>query len=359
VEGCWVLEPPGGVDAAHGVVHFVGGAFVGASPQVSYRLFLEALAAEGFVVVATPFALGFDYVSLSDSCHRRFSRALAASQRPALRALPQFGVGHSLGTVLHLLAGVRQPLGPERVGNVFLSFNCKPATEAIPSFGPASPALQAAFPLLETLREQNPLAGDLDRLQGELRAAAPAQVRELLPVVDQLEPLLADVAAGRREFQPAPAEVRRLVRARYGVARNLLVRFRNDSIDETSELSQLLQGSGSAVGPVLDLSVRALPGDHVRPLRPEVPDLPEELRGAAAQGSEALDAGIGLLSTLGGPGAKPLADIAGAVKGGLDEVLEAEGGGSAAADAAELAAELAGWMRAGARAHQALSGAGG
>ena len=145
------------------------------------------------------------------------------------------------------------------------------------------------------------------------------------------------------------------MRSRYGVARNLLVRFRSDTIDETSELSQLLQGRGSAVGPVLDLSVRTLPGDHVRPLRQEVPELPAELRGAAAQGSEALDAGIGLLSTLGGPGAKPLTDIAGAVKGGLDEALEGEGGGSAAADAAELAAELAGWMRAGVRAQKSLS----
>ena len=85
--------------------------------------------------------------------------------------------------MLHLLAGVRQPTGPERVGNVFLSFNCKPATEAIPSFGPASPALQAAWPLLETLRQQNPLAGDLGRLEGELRAAAP--VAQLLDFLEQ------------------------------------------------------------------------------------------------------------------------------------------------------------------------------
>lgn len=32
------------------MVHFIGGAFVGAAPQLTYRLFLETLAARGFVV---------------------------------------------------------------------------------------------------------------------------------------------------------------------------------------------------------------------------------------------------------------------------------------------------------------------
>jgi hypothetical protein len=36
--------------AAEAVVHFLGGAFVGAAPQLSYRLFLEGLAARGVLV---------------------------------------------------------------------------------------------------------------------------------------------------------------------------------------------------------------------------------------------------------------------------------------------------------------------
>lgn len=43
VEGCYVLYPPAG-RAPQAVAHFLGGAFVGAAPQVAYRLFLEALA---------------------------------------------------------------------------------------------------------------------------------------------------------------------------------------------------------------------------------------------------------------------------------------------------------------------------
>lgn len=36
LEGCFVLRPPGG-RAPEAVVHFLGGAFVGAAPQLSYR----------------------------------------------------------------------------------------------------------------------------------------------------------------------------------------------------------------------------------------------------------------------------------------------------------------------------------
>ena len=38
----WVLKPQVGIPSA--IVHFVGGVFVGAAPQLTYRLFLERLA---------------------------------------------------------------------------------------------------------------------------------------------------------------------------------------------------------------------------------------------------------------------------------------------------------------------------
>lgn len=34
-------------------MHFLGGAFVGAAPQLAYRLFLESLASRGVLVSAT------------------------------------------------------------------------------------------------------------------------------------------------------------------------------------------------------------------------------------------------------------------------------------------------------------------
>jgi hypothetical protein len=51
IEGCWVLRPPVG-QPIHAVVHFIGGSFVGAAPQLCYRLFLEALALRNIMVRA-------------------------------------------------------------------------------------------------------------------------------------------------------------------------------------------------------------------------------------------------------------------------------------------------------------------
>ena len=48
VGGAWVLRPKSGRPKA--VVHFVGGAFVGAAPQLTYRLLLELLAAKQLLV---------------------------------------------------------------------------------------------------------------------------------------------------------------------------------------------------------------------------------------------------------------------------------------------------------------------
>jgi|AntAceMinimDraft_1070359.scaffolds.fasta_scaffold66453_1 hypothetical protein len=76
VEGAWVLAPPGGV-TPRAVVHFIGGAFVGASPQLTYRLFLEALTSRGsLLVVATPFGIGFDHLRIADETQFRFDRCI-------------------------------------------------------------------------------------------------------------------------------------------------------------------------------------------------------------------------------------------------------------------------------------------
>ncbi|RWW01891.1 hypothetical protein GW17_00035044 [Ensete ventricosum] len=56
------------------------------------------------------------------------------------------------------------------------------------------------------------------------------------------------------------------VKSYYGVSRNLLIKFKDDTIDETPTLAQLLSG-GSAISSQLDMSVRLMPGDHGLPLQ--------------------------------------------------------------------------------------------
>jgi hypothetical protein len=50
-----------------------------------------------------------------------------------------------------------------------------------------------------------------------------------------------------------------------GVERNLVLKFKDDTIDDSIELAQLLQSS-SAISSMLDLSLRTLDGDHIRPM---------------------------------------------------------------------------------------------
>jgi hypothetical protein len=77
--GAWVLFPPPGT-RPEAVAHFVGGAFVGAAPQLAYRALLEALARRGAVVIATPYSTTFDHLRASDAVQYSFTRAAAALQ---------------------------------------------------------------------------------------------------------------------------------------------------------------------------------------------------------------------------------------------------------------------------------------
>jgi len=58
------------------IVHFIGGVFVGATPQLSYRLFLKRLCERGFIVIATPFASGFDHLRIADETQFKFDRCI-------------------------------------------------------------------------------------------------------------------------------------------------------------------------------------------------------------------------------------------------------------------------------------------
>jgi hypothetical protein len=60
-------------------------------------------------------------------------------------------------------------------------------------------------------------------------------------------------------------QARRVLVLLAGVSRNLVLKFKDDTIDDSIELAQLLQSS-SAISSRLDLSLRTLDGDHIRPM---------------------------------------------------------------------------------------------
>lgn len=70
--------------------------------------------------MATPYHTGFDHTRIADDVHFRFLRALKALGRRA-SDLPIYGLGHSLGSTIHLLLASRYVVNS--AGNVLLSYN--------------------------------------------------------------------------------------------------------------------------------------------------------------------------------------------------------------------------------------------
>jgi len=171
----WELEPAA---LERGTLEFIGGSYLAASPQLSYRRLLEALAGLGWRVRAWSYVPGFDHQDQANLAWRRF-RQLRGADGAVLR------LGHSLGCKLHLLA----PDGGRGSSSlVALSFNNFSAERSIP--------------LLAELGQQFNF---------------------------------------RSEFSPSPEQTLTQVALTYRQPRNLLVRFNRDQIDQSKRLLGVLQ----------------------------------------------------------------------------------------------------------------------
>ena len=207
VSGNWVFIPQHPI----GIVHFLGGAFVATAPQVTYRLLLEDLGAKGYVVIATPFVNTFDHGAIAQTVLQNFERTLEHLRAKAIlrrRYLPIYGIGHSMGCKLHLLIGSLFPV--ERAGNILISFNNFSARDAV-------------------------------------------------PLIEQFS------GAFSVEFTPSPIETISIVSQRYQVRRNLIIKFTNDTLDQSLALAETLQKRFPDM-----IATQTLPGSHVTPLGHDV-----------------------------------------------------------------------------------------
>eukprot|EP01025_Chloroclados_australasicus_P029359 TRINITY_DN2933_c0_g1_i1.p2 TRINITY_DN2933_c0_g1~~TRINITY_DN2933_c0_g1_i1.p2 ORF type:complete len:338 (-),score=25.52 TRINITY_DN2933_c0_g1_i1:281-1294(-) len=238
-----------------GIIHFVGGAFVGAAPGLSYSLMIELLNQAGYSVISTPYALTFQH----GECARQLRQDFIAAQQDikcqgkfdyyVRDSLPVFGVGHSNGALMHLLMGSYffQPT----TANVIISFNNKPVEGAIP---------------VNLDQLQSAVGGQVeintDFVEGELKGA-----------VKQVGSLLTEVTEGVRDFSPSPSESRRIIQDRYTVPNTLLVKFSNDDLDETQEMYEILNQNQTMN---VDYNIRRqvdilqVPGTHVTPCGPDI-----------------------------------------------------------------------------------------
>ena len=210
ISGGWVYLPTRKI---LGIVHFLGGAFVATAPQVSYRSLLEQVAESGYAIIATPFLNTFDHFAIAREVLNRFETILDRlhlDNSLGRSYLPIYGIGHSMGCKLHLMIG--SLFGVKRAGNILISFNNYPAKKAIP-FG--------------------------DKIQ--------------------IDP------AFEVEFSPSPEETNCLIAENYLISHNLLIRFQNDTIDQTIGLNPILQERFRAT-----TALKTLPGNHLTPLGQEL-----------------------------------------------------------------------------------------
>ncbi|WP_017315207.1 DUF1350 family protein [Mastigocladopsis repens] len=206
ISGNWVLVPRNPI----GIIHFLGGAFVATAPHLTYRWLLEQLASKGYAIIATPFVNTLDHNAIAKSVLLNFERALERLYDGSTirkRSLPIYGIGHSMGCKLHLLIGSLLPV--ERAGNILISFN---------NYG----------------------------------------ARDAIPLIEQFN--LAAV-----EFTPSPLETNKLVQERYNVRRNLLLKFTNDTLDQSVALTELLKQRFPEM-----VTVQTLNGTHTTPLGQDV-----------------------------------------------------------------------------------------
>jgi hypothetical protein len=197
----WQLEPGG---RPRGTLQFIGGSYLAATPQLSYRRLLEALASRGWRIRAWSYVPGFDHQDQANTAWRRFRQLRDGTDSSSGPAHPVLRLGHSLGCKLHLLA----PDGGRACDAlVALSFNNFSAERSVP--------------LLAELGQQFNF---------------------------------------RSEFSPSPEETLQQVARSYRQPHNLLVRFQRDQIDQSHRLLGVLQSRSGDASQLIEL-----PGDHLAP----------------------------------------------------------------------------------------------
>lgn len=206
ISTCWVLIPP----RPKAILHFLGGAFVATAPHLTYRCLLEHLSQAGYLIVATPFLNTLAHEEIAQDVLTRFEYTLDNLHHRYLskRYLPIYGIGHSMGSKLHLLIG--SLFAVERAGNILMSYNNFAARDSIPG-------------------------------------------------VENLSPVFSV------EFTPSPQETQQIIQTRYNVRRNLLVKFSDDTLDQTVPLSRLLEQRFPGM-----ITVQRLTGTHQTPLGQDI-----------------------------------------------------------------------------------------
>lgn len=325
IHGNYLLRPKLDEGPPRALLHFLGGAIVGKSPHIAYRYMLERLASKGYVVVATPYNLSFDYLLTCDDIIARFER-IATPLARTYGALPVIGIGHSCGSLLQVLITSLFPDTP-RAANALISYNNKPVSEAVPFFDEffapfftyvaarnetsrssgsdiirvgldlASYAVKGELPTddlltkagklllvptpLSPLIQNNPIVLPVVLRNSYKVLSSPATtaiansglvpiMTEVIQTLQQIPLLIDEVADGAKDFIPPSAQVKAAARRSYRARRTLIIQYQDDPIDESLVVEELLQTAGQIIQmkrPMIpiDVQLKTISGNHATP----------------------------------------------------------------------------------------------
>ncbi|TYJ29758.1 hypothetical protein E1A91_A06G089000v1 [Gossypium mustelinum] len=281
LDSCLII-PPSGNKKPRAIIKFLGGAFLGAVPEVTYSYLIELLAKEGFLIISVPYNVTFDHEQATKQVYERFNACLEnilafgypdANLTPAdLVNLPLFSVGHSNGALLQVLTG---SYFSEKIpkANAIISYNNKSATEAVPYFEQLGPLVRQMMPMVETSPMYSMARSASDDAWKMFIDTAGAMIPErdqealvsFTNFVDQLPSVFGQVTQGISEFKPTPSENRECCKNKYNVQHTLLFNF--DTIDETDLLEETLKPRVESIAGTLEKV--QLSGNHITPCVPE------------------------------------------------------------------------------------------
>ena len=188
-----------------GLVEIIGGSYISIKPEVTYKRLISGLLKKNFAVHSWSYIPNFDHQIQANHAWKQFRLSRNILERRVGLIQKSIRLGHSLGCKLHLLA----PDGGRNCnGLVSISFNNFKAERSIPMLKKMSQKLNF-----------------------------------------------------QTEFSPSPHETLNLIGDYYEQINNLLIKFKNDNLDQNTLLLKILKQRDSDKSKIIIID-----GNHLTPV---------------------------------------------------------------------------------------------
>ena len=188
-----------------GLIEIIGGSYISIKPEVTYKRLISGLLQRNFAIHTWSYIPNFDHQFQANQAWKQFRLSRKVLENRIGLIQKSIRLGHSLGCKLHLLA----PDGGRNCnGLVAISFNNFKADRSIPMLKKMSNRLEF-----------------------------------------------------QTEFSPSPIETLNLIREDYEQINNLLIRFKNDKLDQNNLLLKSLKGRDTDKSEIIQLN-----GNHLTPV---------------------------------------------------------------------------------------------